>query len=119
MTCSIHAGQFWNIPVSVQRYHVELSERLREDFDQSNLYLISIAPPSAHGRVFIGELHRRSWDLSLQPCLYVGSSQGGPLSDIPGPRDSVIEGRYTDYKVSGLLTTSFQFSQFDSSFCSS
>lgn len=69
-------------------------------------------------RQFIGELFKRSWDKSLTSCLYVGSSQGGILADVPGPKDSVIEGVYTRYIIEdGLLGTDFAFSRFNSAVC--
>ena len=53
----------------------------------------------------------------MKPCLYVGSSQGSRMSDIPGPIGTVIEGSYLDYLVPGLLASDFKFSKFQNSFC--
>ena len=96
----------------MQPYHVELRAELKEYFNQSNLFLVSLSQ-----RQFAAELFHRSWDLSAQSCLYAGSSQGGALSDIPGPRDSVIEGRYTQYSVTRILDTEYTYTRFDRSFC--
>ena len=116
----IFAGQFWNIPVNIFSYHTELPESIREDYNPDKLYLVTIEDPisSVKNRQFIGELSKRTWDKSLRSCLYVGSSQGGKLSDIPGPKDSVIEGSYFQYIVSdGILSTGFTFSKFDRTIC--
>ena len=109
----LHVGQFWNTPAVVQSHRVELSADLMELFNQSNLFLVSLSQ-----RQFVAELFHRSWDLSAQRCLYAGSSQGGALSDIPGPQDSVIEGRYTEYRVTRILDTDYTYTRFDRSLCS-
>ncbi len=101
-------------------YHAELPELIREDYDPDMLYMVTIQDPVSllDTRQFIGELSKRSWDKSLRPCLYVGNSQGGKLSDIPGPKDSVIEGIYSHYAVpNGILSTSFTYSKFDRMIC--
>ena len=116
----IPLGQFWNIPVNVTSYHTELPEVVRDYYNPENLFLVTVDNPisTRDPRQFIGELLSRSWDSSPISCLYVGNSQGGRLRDIPGPRDSVIEGRYTDYRVSdGLLGIDFMYSQFDTDMC--
>uniref|UniRef100_A0A1X7VGN5 VWFD domain-containing protein n=1 Tax=Amphimedon queenslandica TaxID=400682 RepID=A0A1X7VGN5_AMPQE len=112
-------GQFWNTPITIAPYTIQLTQSLLEDFDQTQLYTIQVSPVGGTSRQFIGELYQRSWDRSFRPCLYVGSSQGGKLKDIPGPSDSVIEGSYIDYLVPGLLATDFKFSRFKNSFCPS
>ena len=97
----------------MQPHHVELRAELMEYFNQSNLFLVSLLQ-----RQFAAEWFHRSWDLSAQSCLYAGSSQGGALSDIPGPaQDSVIEGRYTQYTVTRILDTEYTYTRFDRSFC--
>ena len=101
-------------------YHTELPEQVKEYFDSDKLYLVTIEDPISliKKREFIGELSKRTWDKSLRSCLYVGSSQGGKQTDIPGPKDSVIEGTYSEYIVSdGILGTSFTFSKFDKTVC--
>ena len=113
-------GQFWNVPVKLFPYHTELPELIKEDYDPEELYLVTIEDPISliSKRQFIGELSKRSWDKTLRSCLYVGSSQGGRLSDIPGPKDSVIEGVYSQYAVQdGILSTSFTYSRFDQTIC--
>ena len=107
-------GQFWNTPAVVQSHHVELTTDLMEYFNQRSLFLVSLSQ-----RQFVAELFHRSWDLSPQRCLYAGSSQGGALSDIPGPRDSVIQGRYTEYRVTRILDTDYAYTRFDRSLCRS
>ena len=65
----------------------------------------------------MGELFQRTWDARSTPCFYAGSSQGGPLAEFENHRDSVIEGRYTDYRVNGFHDTKFAYSQFDDQLC--
>ena len=108
----IVSGQFWNTHATIQPHHVELSPEIAKYFNQSNLFVVSLLQ-----RRFVAERFHRSWNLSLQSCLYAGSSQGGALSDLPGPKDSVIEGRYTQYIVDSLLQTNYTYSRFDESFC--
>ena len=50
------------------------------------------------------------------PCYYVGSSQGGRTGERE-ENESVIEGRYTDYQVSGLFDDDFAYSQFERERC--
>lgn len=111
------AGQFWNIPIRFERYNYTGSDPEIEDyFTLDKLYVITVEVPSGHQRRFVAELFQRTWDRSV-PCYYAGSSQGGPLKEFERPRDSVIEGRYTDYQVNGLHETNFTYSRFDDRLC--
>ena len=65
----------------------------------------------------MGERFQRTWDARSIPCFYAGSSQGGPLAEFESPRDSVIEGRYSDYQVNGFHDTNFAYSRFDDQLC--
>ena len=70
-------------------------------------------------RQFIARLYSNTWDKRGKECYYAGSAQGGPLGEIESPqlRDSVIEGRYTDYIVDSLFDSEFLYTQFDSREC--
>ena len=50
------------------------------------------------------------------PCYYVGSAQGGRTAERE-ENESVIEGRYTDYQVTGLFDDDFVYSQFERGRC--
>ena len=52
----------------------------------------------------------------IGPCYYGGDAEGGRsvISDYYG---SVIEGKYTDYKVAGLFSTDFVYTQFEENKC--
>ena len=60
-------------------------------------------------RSFLGDLFPRTWDNTREECLYVGNGQGGPSAEFPVFRDSVIEGRYTDYIVDSIFATDFAY----------
>ena len=53
---------------------------------------------------------------NLGPCYYVGSAQGGRTAERE-ENESVIEGQYTDYQVSGLFDDDFVYSQFERGRC--
>ena len=112
----ISTGQFWNIPITFEPYNgTDLDTP--DGFILDNLYEITIDHPSAPPRTFVSELYHRTWEGTRAPCYYAGSSQGGPLNEFDAPRDSVIQGRYSDYRVDGLYETDFSYSRFDSSLC--
>jgi len=60
---------------------------------------VTINHPQAEERAFVADLYHRIWDRTLKPCLYAGNYQGGPISEILDPNDSVIEGEYFEYEV--------------------
>lgn len=90
---------------------------IEEYFDFEQLYAITVRPPSAPARSFVGELYWRSWDQRGVRCYYAGNGQGGPLGEFERPSDSVIEGRYVDYQVDDILRTEFKYSMFDEQYC--
>lgn len=101
---------------------IELLTRTPTPLTLSSLpppYIVTLSPPSSQPRRFIARRHSSTWDNRQLPCYYAGSSQGGPLGEIESPhlRDSVIEGSYRDYILSGLFETQFQFTRFDTSEC--
>ena len=110
----LHAGQFWNIPVTVSRYQLPSSAtaRQRQAFNQHMPYVVTIDYPGAYARRFTAYLYQRTWDKTALPCLYGGNSQGGPWSELPGPNDPLIEGSYKDYITRGLFDVNYGFSRF-------
>ena len=75
-------------------------------------YTVTVAPEMSSPRSFVGEFLNLLWDKTKSPCLYAGNAQGGP-SEIDVPSQSVIEGNYRDYMVSGIYETLYKYSQFD------
>ena len=104
----IIAGQFWNIPISVQPPN------------QDGLYNITVTNPStlddevSQSRSFLGRRLPRTWDNTPQTCFFVGDSQGGPRYEDGEEYDSVIQGDYTEYIVDSLFTTEFEYARFNS-----
>ena len=80
------------------------------------MWLVTVDPGQGSIRQFVAEKYVRAWDNSKQVCLYGGNSQGGPAAEFVS-KDSVIEGRYSQYAVGGLHETSFVYSQFDETVC--
>ena len=80
---------------------------------------MKVQPESASARSFLGEFYHLTWDKSRKPCLYVGTSQGGPTYDVEDPNDSVIEGDYRDYIIDNgdLFETAYKYVQFDEGRC--
>ena len=108
-------GQFWNIPINIERYTGPLQDGV---FTNDN-YIVSINYPEQEPRRFLAMLDTPLWDKSRKGyCLYAGNSQGGKLVELESPNDSVIEGEYTDYMVSDSFAYEFSYSHFDDSECS-
>ena len=80
-------GQFWNIPVeAVKLTDQALLDSLPVEYDQTQLYLVTVKPESSNKRTFLGELFDRHWDSYRSPCLYVGNSQvSNPLGMLNFP----------------------------------
>ena len=68
-------------------------------------------------RTFVAELYDQVWDTTPGVCFYAGSFQAGPIAEIDEPNDPVIEGVYSDYRVSGLFDTEYMYSQFNDLRC--
>lgn len=88
----------------------------RQYYNTENLWLITVTTPNAGIRQFVAEKYVRTWDNSKQVCLYAGNSQGGPAAEY-GFKDSVVEGGYRDYILSGRHETDFKYSQFNQAMC--
>jgi len=102
-------GQFWNVPIGISSFPL--------DPPALPHYEISVNSSNGETRSFVGSFYERTWDATLSPCLYVGNRQGGPSGEFDDPNDSVLQGSYQDYEVSGLFSTDFDFSEFDSDGC--
>jgi len=58
-----------------------------------------------------------TWEFEKHPCIYVGNSQGGPVSEVDTPNCSVLEGEYKDYKVASMFATDITHSHFKLELC--
>ena len=90
----------FNVPFSMRDYTGEIGFL---DPNERHFY-VNVSNTLGGSRTFIATLQPRSWDRTAGYCLYAGNRQSGPTMDIPedeSPNDSVIEGEYTDYIVSG------------------
>lgn len=106
-------GQFWNIPVTVRNF----TGQPRPGVSTRNFYTITVNHPRDPPRTFVGRLYEMTWEFRPTHCLYVGNRQGGPISEVLDPNDSVIRGSYQDYIVNGLFESSFDYSVFNSTRC--
>jgi hypothetical protein len=98
-------GQFWNVPIEI--------------LFGANEYFVQILTPDDPRYRFIPALkHNVTWDHTPMTCYYVGSSQGGPEFS-EDRKESVIEGSQEQYETASLFETSFEYSEFDGSVCSS
>ena len=84
---------------------------------RANDYVVTVNYPNSPPRSFVGVLSSVTWEFEKRPCIYVGNSQAGPISEVVSPNDSVIEGEYTDYEVASMFATEFTYSHFDESHC--
>ena len=102
------------MPINVERF-----VPTREDpyFLEEELFVITVNPMDSQQRRFVAELYDQVWDTTLGVCFYAGSIQAGPVAEIDEPNDSVIQGVYSDYHVSGLFDSEFMYSQFSDSRC--
>ena len=83
--------------------------------DPEKRFNITIIPANGSPpRSFQGERFPRTWDNTRQPCLYAGNIQGGPDGEFNDLSDSVIEGRYKNYKVASFFETTYDFSEWES-----
>ena len=107
---SMPTGQFWSVPVTKQLYQ---DPNLPGD-QEFQPYLLTVYHPNATPRSFVASQYSQTWDRTPTPCYYAGSSQGG----LDGAsHDSVIEGSYSDYKVSSLESYTFKYSRFNQTIC--
>ena len=91
----------------------------REDpyFLEEELFTITVNPVDSQQRRFVAEFYDQVWDTTPGVCFYVGSNQAGPIGEIDEPNDSVIQGVYSDYRVSGLFDSEYMYSRFNDLRC--
>ena len=107
-----HLGQFWNIPVTATGPITVPSLP-----NIGAIYNVTVNPPEAAARTFVAALFHRTWDRTLKPCLYAGTGQGGPITEVAG-EDSVIEGDYFDYAVTdGIFGSNFTYNRLEIRAC--
>ena len=70
--------------------------------------VVNVKHLQAQPRSFLADHYGHVWNGSPKPCLYAGSSQGGPISDVE-PNDSVIEGNYLEHEASSLFDYQFKY----------
>ena len=110
----ISTGQFWNIPVSAFGPVSGAPDGIAVPF------VVTIGHPLAQPRSFIADLYGYTWDQTLEPCLYAGNSQGGPIFTVNDflPNDSVIEGSYFEYEIKdGIFGSRFKYNRLQSRIC--
>lgn len=65
-----YTGQFWNVPVSVNKYEGPLQPGYESFFNRDILYLITVTSVTGRGtRSFLGELHDIAWDQRTGWCI--------------------------------------------------
>ena len=108
-------GQFWNVPITIERYLGPLSDGSTRD----DTYILIVNYPNTPPRRFVTFLHSPTWDRrGKEYCLYGGNRQGGGIFEIESPNDPVIQGQYRDYIVGKQFGVEFVYTHFDSSQCS-
>ncbi|XP_064385443.1 uncharacterized protein LOC135334236 isoform X4 [Halichondria panicea] len=108
-------GQFWNVPITIERYLGSLSDGSTRD----DTYILTVNYPNTFPRRFVTFLHSPTWDRrGKEYCLYGGNRQGGGILEIESPNDPIIQGRYRDYIVGEQFGVDFVYSHFESSECS-
>ena len=70
-------GQFWNVPIDVEEYDGDFEGSAR-----SNDYVVTVNYPGSPPRSFVGVLSSVTWEFEKRPCIYVGNSQAGPISEV-------------------------------------
>ena len=104
-------GQFWNIPVTATGPISPPPANI------TNAFRVTVVPRISSPRSFVAALFKRTWDRTLKPCLYAGTSQGGPIAEVANDA-SVIEGDYFEYQVSdGIFGTSFKHNRLQARPC--
>ena len=79
---------------------------------KEDYYNVTVEHPSSKSRSFSGFKYFLTWDYEKKDCLYAGNSQGGPSPELEDLKDSVIEGRYSEYVTDGPFETQFRYSIF-------
>ena len=99
--CINFAGQFWNVPVSVEPFAgVDINNNTVPE-----RYVINITSSlTDEKRSYTGWLYELTWSFEKGPCLYVGNRQAGPILKVKDPNDPIIEGVYLHYSVPSLFS---------------
>ena len=113
--CNTYTGQFWSAAISSKAFEGDRTG-LIPGYDP---YTMTVEYPQAtEVRTFVGVLIPRLWNHDSAQCIYAGNSQGGSTGTGPSaPMDSVIEGEYRDYRVTGLFGVDFLYSKFETKMC--
>ena len=110
-----HTGQFWSAGIASEVYEGDRTG-LVPGYDAFTLTVTH--PQSSVSRKFVGVLIPRLWNHETGQCIYAGDSRGGSTGTGPfAPFDSVIQGKYHDYRMKGLFTVDFPYSNFDANMC--
>ena len=96
---------------------VEEYDGLFNGVARDDVYNITLFPPEAPPRHFLGLKEDVTWDFRSRTCYYVGNRQGGMIGEDPNS-DSVIQGEYSDYAVNSLFHTDFTYTRFNEVLCS-
>ena len=80
---------------------------------KSNHYAVTVSAPGDTRRFFAWKKDQ-TWEKKKMNCLYSGNGQGGPLKEVTSLPDSVIQGTYDEYEVSGLFDPNFKYEMFNS-----
>ena len=91
-------------------YNVTAEDNIRPD---TNHYAVTVSAPGDTRRFFAWKAPR-TWEKKKMSCLYSGNGQGGPLKEVTSLPDSVIQGTYDEYEVSGLFDPDFKYEMFNS-----
>ena len=100
----ISVGQFWNIPMNIIH-------------ESGKPYVQIYSPDNPKHRKVAAFEYTLTWDHTPMTCYYVGNKQGGGGAHSV-TSESVIEGFYHEYEMSSLYDTSFGYSMFADSVCS-
>lgn len=103
-------GQFWNVKTEAERYNVTVEDSIVPD---TNHYAVTVSTPGDTRRFFAWKAPR-TWERKSMNCLYCGNVQGGPLKEVTSLSDSVIQGSYDEYEVSGLFDPDYKYNMFNS-----
>jgi hypothetical protein len=100
-------GQFWRLDFEQEPFR----QQFVDGNSRENAFVMT-TPVDLGVRSFVGIMYHLTWDLREKQCLYAGSRQAGTSRYVTSPADSVIEGLYQQYSVSGRFGTDYQYSVF-------
>ena len=101
-------GQFWHLDFTTEKF----TGRFRNGRTLDNAVTV-YTPADLTSHTFVSLSYFQTWDQREEECLYAGNKQGGASYYVDEPADSVIQGDYSDYKVSHHFDTEFTYSVFD------